>query len=151
MSIEHLYYQSGDRKFWNKFQAGHHAAVTNTNMRFNLYDAVFDKVDWSQEPSASWDTLLDMRAQQIAAKKKPIVLNFSGGTDSYTIYRVFERNNIHIDVVYMRQHGAHSVHEHKAQIPVIDMVRNSFYDKHTKIVIQDPDDLFANKGYTDPD
>ena len=96
-----MYYEVGTAptvKFTNRFMAAHHAGTHNLNMRFNMYDSVFDHSDWSREPDLTWDQLLDIRAQQIAAKNKPIVLYFSGGTDSYTIYKVFERNNIFLFV-----------------------------------------------------
>jgi hypothetical protein len=45
---------------------------------------------------------MDIRAQQIAAMNKPIILAFSGGTDSLTIYHVFRRNNINIDALFIK-------------------------------------------------
>lgn len=149
MTHNHLYYQVGNQRLWNKFQAAHHAAKNNTEMQFVLYDNAFDKVDWSKEPSLSWDALLDIRANQIAAKNKPIVFYFSGGTDSLTIYEVFKRNNIHIDVVWMRAWTFGD--EQAAQIPVRELMQNDFYDKTTKIIIQDGDELMSEKAYSNED
>lgn len=92
------YFQVGDKKFSNKFLALKESARSHVPVHFNLFDSAFDSVSWD-EPALSWDQLLDIRAHQIASKNRPIVLNFSGGTDSYTIYQVFKRNNITIDII----------------------------------------------------
>lgn len=142
----HIAYQVGPKRFHNKFQAAHYASLHNLQISFDLYENVFDQTNWSHSPELSWQTLLDLRAQQIAAKNKPIVFYFSGGTDSYTIYKVFERNNIHIDIVWMRawEFGF----EKASQEPVIDLMHNAFYDSTTKIVIQDGNELMSKKAYT---
>lgn len=140
-------YHVGNEIFYNKFQAAHHAATHNLNMHFDLYESAFDRVDWSVEPSLGWDSLLDIRAKQIADKNKPIVFYFSGGTDSLTIYKVFERNNIHIDLVWIRTHE--SGIEQRHQLPVLDLVRNNFYDKTTKFVFQNGDELVSKKAYSE--
>lgn len=142
-------YRVGDQHFYNKFQAAHYAAGHSLDMHFDLHESAFDQVNWMQEPETSWDTLLDIRARQIAAKNKPIVFYFSGGTDSLTIYKVFERNNIHVDLVWMRawEFGI----EKASQVPVIDLMHNNFYDKTTRIVIQNGDELMAQRSYTNDD
>lgn len=145
-----MYYEVGTAptvKFTNRFMAAHHAGTHNLNMRFNMYDSVFDHSDWSREPDLTWDQLLDIRAQQIAAKNKPIVLYFSGGTDSYTIYKVFERNNIHIDIIYTRPR--YDVHP-EAWIQVMQLFDQGLYDRTTKIVLRDDLVDSHNKAYTNP-
>ena len=142
-----IIYTVKDKQFVNKFQAANYAAHTGCQIKFDLYESAFDKVDWSSEPKSSWDDLLDLRAQQIANKNKPIVLHFSGGTDSYTIYKVFERNNIHIDMVWVR--GWEFGSEKTNQAPVLDFIHKEFYDKSTKIVIQNGNELMAKKAYFD--
>lgn len=71
-------------------------------MEFDIYEAAFNRANWAVEPSLSWDQLLDLRAQQLAAKNKPLILGFSGGSDSLTIYQVLKRNNIRLEAVRMR-------------------------------------------------
>jgi hypothetical protein len=95
------YYTVGNEIFFNKFQAKLRSSQTNRPLSFNLFDEVFSKVSW-ENPMDSWDTLLDRRAQQIAAKGRPIILNFSGGSDSYTVYQVFKRNNIPLYAIHLR-------------------------------------------------
>lgn len=127
-----MFYQVGDRCFTNKFLAAQHAVENNLEVRFNMYGSVFDHCDWSREPDLSWDQLLDIRAHQIAAKNKPIVLNFSGGTDSYTVYKVFERNNIHIDVLNVRLHPGEWENNRFRQ--VYEFLNQGIYDPLTRIV-----------------
>jgi len=127
-----MFYQVGDQRFTNKFLAAQYAVDQRSKLHFNMYDWVFNHCDWSQEPETSWDQLLDMRARQIAAKNRPIVLNFSGGTDSYTIYRVFERNRIHIDVLNIRLHPGEWENSRFQQ--VYEFLDQGLYDPTTKIV-----------------
>lgn len=151
-----MFYQVGNQTFTNKFLASQHAAeqsFTQDNpaeatLHFNLYDSVFDHCDWSQEPETSWDQLLDMRAHQIAAKNKPIVLNFSGGTDSYTVYKVFERNKIHIDILNIRLHPGQR--ENNRFREVYEFLNQGIYDPLTRIVTRtDSADLYRDV-YSNP-
>jgi hypothetical protein len=128
-----LNYQVGNKIFLNKFQAANEAYKTNQSLKFNLFETAFDQADWSKEPELSWNELLDIRAQQIASKKLPIVLSFSGGTDSYTIYKVFERNNIHIDAIFLRQRAEES--EQSYYTKVFELFNSGIYDPHCEIVV----------------
>ena len=95
------HYRVDNQIFYNKFQAFYYSISNSKKLEFVLYDDVFDNVNW-HEPSESWDFLLDLRAQQIASKNKPIILNFSGGTDSLTVYEVFKRNNIPLEAIHIK-------------------------------------------------
>lgn len=125
------YYQVGSKVFVNKFQALYESALLKLPIRFNLYESAFDLVSWD-EPKLSWNELLDIRAHQIAAKKKPIVLNFSGGTDSYTIYQVFKRNNINIDIIRLFVKND-NIKEYT--IPNVEKFLKDNYSPTTKVVI----------------
>lgn len=142
-----MFYQVEHRKFTNKFLAARHAVDTGNPIKFNLYESAFDAANWAQEPTSSWDQLLDLRAQQLAAMNKPIVLFFSGGTDSYTIYKVFERNNIHIDVAFILKFPEEQV----AQKRPIDLMMTNWYDPHTRMIVRDSVDILKNKSYLSPD
>jgi hypothetical protein len=144
-----MHYQVGNQTFTNKFLAASHAVKTSQDMHFNLHESVFDHADWSYEPTQSWDSLLDIRAQQIASKGRPIVLYFSGGTDSYTIYKVFERNNIHLDLIYMRRRlGTMDSAMHKR---VLELLNKGVYDPTTKIIVRDDDESLFADAYSNPD
>lgn len=141
-----MFYQVGNQKFSNKFLAARHAMNSGNQVHFNLYEDVFDCADWSREPSESWNELLDKRARQIAGMNKPIVFYFSGGTDSYTIYQVFKRNNIHIDIAYMREWPT----ETATQQAVVDLMMLDWYDPHTKMIVRDGTDTVKNHSYLSP-
>jgi hypothetical protein len=121
-------------QFTNKFFAAQHAISNNLHIHFNLYESAFDSVDWSKDPALSWDQLLDMRARQIAAKNKPIVLYFSGGTDSYTIYKVFERNHIPLNAIYLRKRPDNA---EGTWDKVYELFNSGLYDSNTKLIIDD--------------
>lgn len=93
--MNEIYYKVGSQTFYNRYLAFLEARRTGQKLNFVLYESAFDAADWN-EPIESWETLLDQRAQQLASLNKPIILGFSGGTDSLTIYNVFKRNNIKI-------------------------------------------------------
>lgn len=95
------FYKVGTEKFSNKFLAFIKSQETGTPLLFDFFEKDFDLADWSKEPESTWDQLLDIRARQIANLGKPIILGFSGGTDSYTIYEVFRRNQIKIDALFL--------------------------------------------------
>lgn len=142
-----MYYEVGGKggtRFTNKFLAAHHAEHNNLNIRFNLYEDTFDSTDWGREPAFSWNQLLDIRARQIEAKQKPVVLYFSGGTDSYTIYKVFERNQIKLDAIYLRKRPDHV--EGTYQL-VHELFSAGLYDPATKILIDNDYQKALSKAY----
>lgn len=145
-----MYYEVGPdaRRFTNKFLAAHHASSNNLHMHFNLYEDAFDSVDWSRDPTFSWDQLLDIRARQIEQKHKPIVLYFSGGTDSYTIYKVFERNRIPLDAIYLRKRPDHNP---KIWYRVHELFSSGLYDPATRLLIDDDHEKSLLKAYDSED
>lgn len=144
-----MYYEVGPGvKFTNKFLAAHHAGSHNLSMRFNMYDHAFDSTDWSQEPDVSWDQLLDIRARQIAEKNKPIVLYFSGGTDSYTIYKVFERNHIPLHAIYLRIRPDNAEGTWDKVYKLFD---SGLYNTGTKLIIDDDYTKSLATAYSSPD
>jgi len=147
--IQTMFYQVEDQQFTNKYLGARHALSTGQEMHFNMYDHVFDQVNWNQEPELSWDQLLDIRARQIQAKNKPIVLNFTGGTDSHTIYRVFERNKIHIDVIFIR---ARATDFDRALLnPIKEFLDKNLYDPTTRVIIREDTEETFLAAYKDPD
>jgi len=95
------FYQVGDRVYHNKYLAWRAGLETAQSIRWNFFQQAFDQADWSREPTTSWPDLLDMRAKQIAEMGKPIVLAFSGGSDSLTVYHTFRRCHVPITAVYI--------------------------------------------------
>jgi len=97
-----MQYRVGENIFRNKYLAHLESSRVKQPVIFDLWEKVFDLVDWSREPDTPWAMLMDLRAQQLAARRKPIVLGFSGGTDSFTVYEVFKRNRIPLAAVNIR-------------------------------------------------
>ena len=146
--MQNISFNANGKIFYSLMEAVYYSLPSNYEIHFNLYDDQFDKSDWSKEPELTWDQLLDIRAKQIEAKGKPIVLQFSGGTDSYTIYKVFERNNIHIDAIYVRERIDP---EDVGTWTGVHRQLENLYDKTTKIIYR-PDSIQEfEKMYDNPD
>lgn len=119
------FYQVGSKKFINKFLAFAESKRSGEPLTFNLFEETFDRADWSREPEAPWEELLNIRARQIAALNRPIVLGFSGGTDSLTMYNVFVRNNIKISALFIKikKHSKKEAILYKDVIPFVERER----------------------------
>ena len=96
-----IHYKVGQRTFSNCFEAFFYASRLSPHdfPRFYVFDDEFKKHDWTKEPEASWYDLLSKRAHQLREKYDVLILAFSGGTDSITIYNTFRKNNIFIDEI----------------------------------------------------
>jgi hypothetical protein len=62
-------------------------------------------LNWTKEPEQSFEELMDAHAILLRNKYERLILSWSGGTDSQTIYNVFKRNKIHIDEILFRIEG----------------------------------------------
>lgn len=60
-----------------------------------------NSVNWTNEPEESLYDLMVSRALQLREKYKYLVLLYSGGSDSFTILRIFLENNIPLDEIVM--------------------------------------------------
>lgn len=143
------YYEVGSTRFVNKFCAFLESKKTGYPLKFNLYEDAFDKVSW-KDPELSWDALLDIRAHQIAAKNKPIVLNFSGGTDSYTILKVFERCKIKLHAIHLKIKTGDPEEELNYRT-VINWLKENYYDIDCKIYVSEDNVDLLNSYYNSPD
>jgi hypothetical protein len=56
-------------------------------------------LDWTKDPEESFEQLMDEEIRNIQNKYDTIILMWSGGTDSQTIYNVLKRNNVRIDEI----------------------------------------------------
>ena len=89
------------------------------------------------EPTESFEELCNQRAAQLRAKYDHLVLAFSGGTDSFTVYNSFVRNNIHIDHIVCHYMETDCGHDRAAA----DWLVANHQDPGTKITIQDPNKI----------
>jgi hypothetical protein len=144
------FYRVGNKKFFNKFLAFAESKRSRIPLTFDLFEETFDRADWTHEPATPWEELLDIRARQIAALNRPIVLGFSGGTDSLTIYNVFKRNNIKISTLFVRikKNSKKEAILYKDVIPFVE--REKQIHKFDVIYTDDTVDLY-NAIYSTPD
>jgi hypothetical protein len=131
-----VYYDINGIKFDNPFAAFLHGSIhtPHTFPKFDFYDREFSTVDWTIEPAESFQTLCDRRAHQLRNKYDKIILAFSGGTDSITIYNTFLRNNIHIDEIYVI-YSQSGINDMLPETAVTWLLKNH-PDKNTKINIK---------------
>jgi len=95
---QYLFDPINNRKYYNRLQMLVHFEPT-TKLDFYFQDEFWEGLDWTQEPSDSFDDLLKERAQQIRDKYDYIILYYSGGSDSHTMLMSFLKNNIFIDEI----------------------------------------------------
>jgi len=102
MNYTHGYYSVGDKTFVNKIEALTHASKIYQPVIWDFNSDVYGAIDWTKKPSGTLRELYRDRAQQIRDKYDYVILNFSGGMDSWTMLHSFFSNNIHVDEVYTR-------------------------------------------------
>lgn len=126
------HYYTDHNKFYNPFAMFAYAAerTPNTIPSFNFYDEEFSRLDWAVEPQESFDQLLELRARQLREKYNRLVLFFSGGTDSVTIYNTFKRLNIRLDEIVVTYHEDDTFgHSPKC----VQWLKDNIYDQTTII------------------
>jgi hypothetical protein len=96
------YWQVGDQKFINKYQALVHATKTNNYIHFRYFDDVWQNFDRSLIGKYSLKELYKQRAQQLRDSYDYLILYFSGGADSYNVLRSFLDNGIHLDEICVK-------------------------------------------------
>lgn len=130
-------YRVGDRSFFNKYLALHHAWRTGGEVRFQCFDDLYDTFDWTTPPSSDIEALYDAHVNLLRDQYQRLVLLWSGGTDSHTIYNVFARNRIHLDEIIVK------TSEYLPIFPPAHAVwlHNNHWDPHTRITVYDENDL----------
>jgi len=133
--------------FYNPFLAFLHGAHNKPHdtPNFVCYDDVFKKLDWTQEPSESVRDLIDARTQQLSKTYQKIILAFSGGTDSITVYNSFIRQNIFIDEIII----SYSPYTEAHPVANADWLIKNHPQAHTKITVLNRNDPKFYTLYTD--
>lgn len=86
----------------NIFLALHQSWKTGSNLELYCNDYEYDQYDWSLEPEPSLDNLMAAHAHRLRNDYDRLILLWSGGTDSHTIYNIFRQENIHIDEIMIK-------------------------------------------------
>ena len=128
------YYYTDTNKFYNPFAMFAYAALHTPNTRplFYFYDNEFAKLDWTIEPQESFELLMEIRAKQLREKYDRLVLFFSGGTDSITIYNTYKRLNIHLDEIVI---GYHEDDRYGHSTKCVQWLKDNVYDTSTLITV----------------
>jgi len=94
------YYKVGEQKFTSKILASITATELNIPMTWHFHDEIFAKV----KPTGNLDLkeLYKQRALQLREKYDYLILNYSGGSDSWTVLNTFLENNIKLDHIYVK-------------------------------------------------
>ena len=150
------YYQVGTKSINNPYLALHESWKTGNKLHFYLNEFEYDQYNWTQEPESSLDFLMRDYALHLRDKHEILILNYSGGTDSHTIYNIFKQNKIHIDEIVIKTDKS-SKH---LPAETADWVRKNHWDPTTVITEIDNYDedlklaevnneewLLNNKGY----
>ena len=146
-----IYYLVNEKKIYNPYLAYYESFISRQPIKFYCYDEEYDKIDWTKEPEESFELLMDQHAHRLRNKYERLILSWSGGTDSHTIYNVFKRNQIHLDeIIYKIDQSHHNDGNGKniyAADKYADWLIKNHWDHTTKITMFDEYDPML-KGLT---
>jgi hypothetical protein len=100
ISSPHGYYTVNNQIYVNKAEALY--ASKGNPVTWNYNDTIFSALDWTKRPTGTLKDLYKERAQQLRDKYDYLVINFSGGADSWNVLNAFLSNNIKIDEIFTR-------------------------------------------------
>ena len=122
-------YKINNKFINNPDLALHESWKTGKQLEFYCNDLEFDQHNWSNEPEATLDFLMADYALRLRNQPGRLVLAYSGGTDSHTIYNIFKNNNIHLDEIIVK------TEKNSSHLPTAtaDWLRNNHWDKTTLI------------------
>jgi hypothetical protein len=126
-------YQVNGKVFFNTYLAYYESFKSGQPIYFNCLDDTYDQLDWTHEPEQSFEELMDAHAYSLRNSHERVILLWSGGTDSHTIYNVFKRNNIHIDEILIK----HSAVNESYPESHVNWLLNNHWDSTTKITTID--------------
>jgi len=95
-------YKVNSQYFNNVYLALHNAWKSNSKLELYCKDFEYDQFDWTHEPESSINDLMAAHAHNLRNRYDRLILLWSGGTDSHTIYNIFKRENIHIDEIMIK-------------------------------------------------
>lgn len=134
--MDTIAYRVGSKYIYNIYPALMEAMTSGHEVEFYCRDSVYDQFDWTKEPEQSLDELMTAHALAIRSSYERVILLWSGGTDSHTIYNIFKQANIHIDEILIK------ASEHLEQYPDhhVTWMRANHWDPTTRITRYDQND-----------
>jgi hypothetical protein len=139
-------YRVGTEIYYNIYLAILASQRTGEDVEFYCRNSVYEQFDWTIEPTESLYELMTSKAHALRSKYERLILFWSGGTDSHTIYNVFKRNNIHIDEIIFKT----SKNQAWYSEDLLLWLKNNHWDKHTIITTFDKHDM-GHKSVDFPD
>jgi hypothetical protein len=94
-----IHYQVDGKNFYNNYLAYYESYKSGKPVTFNVNESEFDVLDWTKNPNESMDQIMANHAHFLRQKYDVLILHWSGGTDSHTIYNIFKQEKIHIDEI----------------------------------------------------
>lgn len=82
----------------NAWRAAHKLGVLP---HFYFYEEEYDKLDWTKDPTETWDQLCYDRCVQLRQRYKKLSLFYSAGRDSHHVIRCFYHFNIPLDEIVL--------------------------------------------------
>lgn len=134
--MDTIAYRVGTKYIYNIYPALMESMQSGNPIEFYCRDSLYDQYDWTKEPEQSLDELMTAHAFSLRSEYDRVILLWSGGTDSHTIYNIFKRANIRIDEILIKASA------HLAQYPDhhVDWIRANHYDPTTIITRYDQND-----------
>lgn len=140
--------------YYNELLARYVSYQTGKPVKFICYSQEKDLLNWLVEPSESLDELMLAEAIRIRNSVEYLILSWSGGTDSNTIYNIFVRNNIHIDeivvwydevdsIAYPKDHAEWLVKNHPDPTTIISP-RDRFDPESKSKMVNNDDWIWQN-------
>jgi hypothetical protein len=126
-------YQVGEEFFYNKYLALYNSSKNNKSIQFFCNNQEYDQLDWGKEPEQSFEELMTAHAFYLRNKYERLILGWSGGTDSHTIYNIFKKNKIRIDEIIVKTSNRLMYQPKLAA----DWLRKNHYDNSTIITEYD--------------
>lgn len=143
-----IHYLVNNKIIYNRYLAEYESYQSKKPIALHFNDDLYDQYDWSKEPGQSLEKLMDQHAFALREKYDKLILSWSGGTDSHTIYNVFARNRIHIDEIFTRYYPD----RHYITGSHVDWLCKNHWDPTTKIRALDlSKDTSQNDVYLDED
>lgn len=129
-----IYYTCNNQIFYNVYAANYESMTSGQPVELYCYDNEYKKLDWTQEPTESFDELMGIHARNLRNKYERLVFMWSGGTDSHTIYNIFKANNIHVDEIIIK-HSDEAGGGYAYPTWHVDWLMKNHYDPTTKITV----------------
>ena len=99
--IKNGYYRVGDQIFANKIRALIEGSKRNMEIEWIFNQDIFNGVDWSIEPHQSIDELYRERARQLRSQYDYVILLYSAGVDSQTVFDSFAQIGSPVDELFI--------------------------------------------------